>query len=255
MHQPISDVGKKGFTLIEMLVVIAIISILAAILFPVFARARENARRTSCLSNMKQIGLAAMMYVQDYDEKYPARSMQVGTSPTSWGRATTGGWYWGELLQPYAKSKQVFYCPNSLDRDRDVPNAYNYSASGVIFPQTATDVISMASIVSPATTYAILEGGQVQITAKMAKRREEINWVLAGIGAGGGDCTSTTGDTSATATRECNTPRHFDGNNVVFADGHAKWLKVVTMVNEAKKCTTSLCKTNGSAWNPLIDNS
>ena len=62
---------RKAFTLIELLVVIAIISILAAILFPVFARARESARRTSCLSNLKQIGLGIMMYVQDYDETYP----------------------------------------------------------------------------------------------------------------------------------------------------------------------------------------
>lgn len=197
-----------------------------------------------------------MMYVQDYDETYPARTMTVGTSPTSWGRsAPTGGWYWGELLQPYAKSKQVFYCPNSLDRDRDVPNAYNYSASGGIFPQNTPDIISMASIVSPATTYAISEGGHVHITAQMAKQRVEANWVLAGIGAGGGNCTSTTGNTSALAIQECNTPRHFDGNNVIFADGHAKWLKVVTMVNEAKKCTTSTCKTDKSAWNPRIDNS
>lgn len=62
---------RKAFTLIELLVVIAIIAILAAILFPVFARARENARRSSCLSNLKQIGLGAMMYIQDYDERYP----------------------------------------------------------------------------------------------------------------------------------------------------------------------------------------
>src|SRR5258708_12714556 len=76
-------VSRRGFTLIELLVVIAIIAILAAILFPVFAQARESARKISCLSNCKQMGLAAMMYVQDYDEMYPCNSWDtpvIGTS-------------------------------------------------------------------------------------------------------------------------------------------------------------------------------
>ena len=92
---------RRGFTLIELLVVIAIIAILAAILFPVFARARENARRASCQSNMKQLGLAVMQYTQDYDEKYPTG---VGND---WWEQT---WSWN--VQPYVKSVQVFRCPN-----------------------------------------------------------------------------------------------------------------------------------------------
>ncbi|NPV45908.1 MAG: DUF1559 domain-containing protein [Armatimonadetes bacterium] len=93
--------SRRGFTLIELLVVIAIIAILAAILFPVFARAREQARRTSCLSNLKQLALAAMMYGQDYDELLP-----VG--------ATQGNSLWNVVqgLYPYVKNSQVFYCPS-----------------------------------------------------------------------------------------------------------------------------------------------
>lgn len=93
--------GRRGFTLIELLVVIAIIAILAAILFPVFARAREQAKRTSCLSNLKQLALAAMMYGQDYDELLP-----VG--------ATQGNPLWNVVqgLQPYVKNSQIFYCPS-----------------------------------------------------------------------------------------------------------------------------------------------
>ena len=93
--------SRRGFTLIELLVVIAIIAILAAILFPVFARAREQARRTSCLSNLKQLALAAMMYGQDYDELLP-----VG--------ATQGNPLWSVVqgLQPYVKNSQIFYCPS-----------------------------------------------------------------------------------------------------------------------------------------------
>src|SRR5215216_6607048 len=90
--------AMKGFTLVELLVVIAIIAILAAILFPVFSRARENARRSSCQSNLKQLGLGMAQYVQDYDERF-----------VSWRSTTTG---WAELLQPYVKSTQVLQCPS-----------------------------------------------------------------------------------------------------------------------------------------------
>jgi prepilin-type N-terminal cleavage/methylation domain-containing protein len=91
---------RRGFTLIELLVVIAIIAILAAILFPVFGRARENARRSSCVSNLKQIGLAVIQYTQDYDEGMP-RTYAPG---------------FRDVLQPYIKSKQIFICPSAYAR-------------------------------------------------------------------------------------------------------------------------------------------
>jgi len=93
---------RRGFTLIELLVVIAIIAILASILFPVFARARENARRTSCMSNLKQINLGLLQYTQDYDEKYPLYVFGPNGDLTGWA----------ETLQPYLKSKQIFQCPS-----------------------------------------------------------------------------------------------------------------------------------------------
>ena len=93
---------SSGFTLIELLVVIAIIAILAAILFPVFARARENARRASCSSNLKQIGLGILQYTQDYDELLPGRV--TNTAPTR---------NWRVLIQPYVKSSQLFACPSN----------------------------------------------------------------------------------------------------------------------------------------------
>jgi prepilin-type N-terminal cleavage/methylation domain-containing protein/prepilin-type processing-associated H-X9-DG protein len=111
--------ARHGFTLIELLVVIAIIALLAAILFPVFARARENARRSSCQNNLKQIGVGIAQYVQDYDETFPSRKNQALTGVTggddeknSWRRATFS----------YVKSEQVYICPsnprkNDLARD------------------------------------------------------------------------------------------------------------------------------------------
>jgi len=105
---------RCGFTLIELLVVIAIIAILAAILFPVFAQARESARMSSCLSNLKQIGTGTYMYVQDYDERFP--------NTIAWGRMWTGVWtidpnnydtrrYLPDLINPYIKNDQVWFCP------------------------------------------------------------------------------------------------------------------------------------------------
>src|SRR5471032_1752630 len=97
---------RKGFTLIELLVVIAIIAILAAILFPVFARARENARRASCQSNLKQIGLGMLQYAQDYDERIPFGVF------AGYGNSLPDGIGWAGPLYPYLKSAQIFVCPS-----------------------------------------------------------------------------------------------------------------------------------------------
>ena len=111
-------INRQGFTLIELLVVIAIIAILAAILFPVFAQAREAARTTVCLSNVKQLSLGAMMYVQDYDERFWA---------WNWGFDCNGGnvsngvtlprdsaAFWTMAIYPYVKNKQIYQCPDDI---------------------------------------------------------------------------------------------------------------------------------------------
>src|SRR5690606_4096788 len=104
----------RAFTLIELLVVIAIISVLAAILFPVFARVRENARRASCQSNLKQIGLGIMQYTQDYDENLP-----LGAVNYLGGRI-----FWSQSIMPYVKSTQLFECPSFAYTDR---RSYSYN--------------------------------------------------------------------------------------------------------------------------------
>lgn len=119
-----------GFTLIELLVVIAIIAILAAILFPVFARARDKARQTSCLSNVKQISLALMMYAQDYNETYPR----------------TGGAWWHPLM-PYVNNEQVFRTPAYVD---DATASSDYLISGLILHG-----MTMASFQRPSDQIAI----------------------------------------------------------------------------------------------------
>jgi len=168
--------SKKAFTLIELLVVIAIIAILAAILFPVFARARENARKSSCMSNMKQIGLGIMQYSQDYDE---------AMTPLRW---SWSGAYsirpFPVLLQPYIKSTQVFKCPSNtangfMNDTADtalgttppnfqpgipisyVANAGDTGANGPgalrAMQEAAAGNIALASFDNPATTITITE--------------------------------------------------------------------------------------------------
>jgi prepilin-type N-terminal cleavage/methylation domain-containing protein/prepilin-type processing-associated H-X9-DG protein len=121
---------SHGFTLIELLVVISIIAIIAAILFPVFARARESARRASCQSNLKQIGLAAMQYSQDYDESYvPWCTYSNGPGPLSNGQAYADALVWPNLIYPYIKNTQIFMCPSDAKDKMNFPGRY-YQING-----------------------------------------------------------------------------------------------------------------------------
>jgi prepilin-type N-terminal cleavage/methylation domain-containing protein/prepilin-type processing-associated H-X9-DG protein len=122
MKKHLNVASKPGFTLIELLIVIAIIAILASILFPVFARARENARRSACMSNLKQLGLGFLQYAQDYDEKLPTSGgggAGYASQPLGIG--------WGGQIYPYAKSVQVFTCPSDTTK-----SAVTNAAGGVI---------------------------------------------------------------------------------------------------------------------------
>jgi prepilin-type N-terminal cleavage/methylation domain-containing protein len=153
---------KNGFTLIELLVVVAIIGLLAAILFPVFARARENARRASCASNLKQIGLGLMQYIQDYDEAYPFKT-------------------WAKDVEPYIKDTQVYNDPSgnrynngvyvakypayigySMNLGKgDAPNGPASRKPGDIFsgwPTPAFTVRKTTSVVVPAATVWASDG-------------------------------------------------------------------------------------------------
>lgn len=143
---------KAGFTLIELLVVIAIISILAAILFPVFARARENARRASCLSNQKQLGLGMIQYAQDYDEQFPTlANLSTGQS----GFVT-----WDDAIYPYVKSAQVYQCPSVPDKNT---RAYSMNwwvagtATSAWTPTLPHSKATLASIPRAANTVLLIE--------------------------------------------------------------------------------------------------
>jgi len=222
---------RKAFTLIELLVVIAIIAILAAILFPVFARARENARRASCISNLKQIGLAVMMYTQDYDEMLPPCWNINSTTPPIGSAGTY--WQWPNIIYPYTKSAQVYYCPSSSSTAS--PTSKNYGADSQVM--TPYNGRSLASVESPAQKYMIMDFSEYSADNSYITGTPITNYYLPGKGNGGGVCTSAD-------PAECTTGRHFDGVNMAFADGHVKWLKSSEVVTQAKNYATG----NPNSW-------
>lgn len=151
---PFRSRPSHAFTLIELLVVIAILSILAAILFPVFARAREEARKTTCTSNLRQIGLSMAMYVQDYDETYPVCNFSdslTGFPPNTHFDGGGKPTYMVDLLAPYTKNRQVFMCPTMRgqpNRAEYHPTDYNFLCIhgwGLIFPTFNNDLEGVCS--------------------------------------------------------------------------------------------------------------
>jgi prepilin-type N-terminal cleavage/methylation domain-containing protein/prepilin-type processing-associated H-X9-DG protein len=194
---------RHGFTLIELLVVIAIIAILAAILFPVFAKAREKARQASCQSNLKQLGLSVIMYIADYDQRYPM----------NWFRSACGVTeiqsYWGDVVYPYVRNSQLYTCPSSNygirtcpadgggnGRGRGVLTAgYGSNCQGPI-ANAANGPVTETNIVNPAQNVMLLELACQQACGWDSDQCPNMVFI------------------------------HNDGMNIAFADGHVKWAKL-----------------------------
>jgi prepilin-type N-terminal cleavage/methylation domain-containing protein/prepilin-type processing-associated H-X9-DG protein len=251
MNNPKKLVKRYGFTLIELLVVIAIIAILAAILFPVFGRARENARRTSCQSNLRQFGLAAMQYVQDYDGFYPRHNITTSEpTPTGRGNIVPNRWIWPEILFPYHKSFDIFYCPSNTVGDKrlglatDGTAVGNYGYNQAIAPPWPTDpVVHEAAFTRPAGTYMFMDFGSYYMSSAYALAINASAY-LPGAGAvRPASCTNGNGTVaSGKPGKDCFEGRHFGGVNVTFADGHVKWLQSSVVLTQASNAQ--------GAWNP-----
>jgi prepilin-type N-terminal cleavage/methylation domain-containing protein/prepilin-type processing-associated H-X9-DG protein len=193
---------RRGFTLIELLVVIAIIAILAAILFPVFARAREKARQTSCLSNVKQIALAALMYAQDYDEMFPRGSGYVAPATII---ATYGEWYM--TFTPYIKNTQIYNCPSARYTVIYSGGTNDGGALGYGVAYTRNLQISqtpMALVTEPASVVYFMDGSNNYSRLKCPGLTTTCSWT----------------------NYAWSYNRHNDGCNYAFIDGHAKWRMV-----------------------------
>ena len=202
----------RGFTLIELLVVIAIIAILAAILFPVFARARERGRQTTCLNNLKQLGTGFQMYLDDWDGQFPFSGV-VGTSP---------GWvvspqHWvidvrkGQLF-PYVKTLQAYVCPSETPKgqaDNNSPTFLSYSINDEFYTQGTqrhlwNDPVNLSDVKDPAETILLMEENE----------RTSVG------GAGLND-----GTFYPRENNDWPANRHNGGGNWLLADQHAKWYK------------------------------
>jgi prepilin-type N-terminal cleavage/methylation domain-containing protein/prepilin-type processing-associated H-X9-DG protein len=208
---------KTAFTLIELLVVIAIIAILAAILFPVFAQAREKARQGNCLSNVKNLSTAILMYSQDYDEHMPAGSRTIDGT----------GIRWGGQIQPYVKNLKIFTCPSASQftygGQSGPTGGYGYNACGL-------NNHSLAEIAKPVETIMLGDSCGVQNTNPFRIRPDlaaawctvEDKWDV-DPAPRGTPCPNTGQDRPIDASRVAY--RHSEQTSMSFIDGHVKALR------------------------------
>ena len=255
---------SQGFTLIELLVVIAIIAILAAILFPVFAKAREKARQITCLSNEKQINLAMMQYVQDFDETMPAATITTNIYDSSQPHYS-----WAYVVYPYVKSKNVWVCPddksdllnepaggryaNNFDSTDDITRSYAviYQYHGMNTPgntanpsdETAMMIeghandndpdITLASIPEPANTIWLMESGQNINVATGACYDNPCADVVDADGEDVGAYLVSDRANWVAGGSHANyvAQYHTGGANYGYGDGHCKWQHIEQLIN------------------------
>jgi len=246
---------KRGFTLIELLVVIAIIAILAAILFPVFARARENARKSSCQNNLKQLVLGFKQYINDFDERYPLVEVTGNNASTSYAPP----YGWADALQPYIRNTQVYQCPSDTAEGTDTNGVegfsdYWYNRNFVRkIPRGGTTITTGANesmFGSSTQTIIAGDGGTLQggntgtgryavcgdtsdnttnLGAPVAPSINNDNGPAATESACGASTVAVgsnpvnNGTTSVAIYPAAQI--HLDGANFAFCDGHVKWLR------------------------------
>ncbi len=242
---------RHGFTLIELLVVIAIIAILAAILFPVFAKVRENARRISCASNERQLGVAITQYNQDYDEQFPD------------GYQSTYGLGWAWQLFPFHKSRALYQCPDDTTTPSQpsfvlVSYAFNRNLTN---PQNTASSLPLSSMNAPSRTVVLFEalGSAGDVSSALPDDNSPTGNGTTFTSAGGATGTPMGFDTGdlpgMTFPAYRRTGRHSDGSNFLLGDGHVKWLRPSQVTAGNNNPTDGNCTTfavNTGCSNPAF---
>jgi len=256
---------KRGFTLIELLVVIAIIALLAAILFPVFSRARENARRSTCQSNLKQLGLGLIQYSQDNDECFPKGPV---VNAPDWNMNRGSGW--GGPVYPYVKSAQVYVCPSDTKAPNNNPQisyaynqAFTYSWNGwkgtpnlPAFTETdktvllfeVTNVTWDPTTDGPLSAYSPAGSGYTGSPNLQPTNPQPLydTGFMGSSSATSAPCASTT----ACPFYNAPTGRHLGTANFLFVDGHVKALQGTQVsAGTAAPSPSSAPSGNTSPWN------
>jgi prepilin-type N-terminal cleavage/methylation domain-containing protein/prepilin-type processing-associated H-X9-DG protein len=259
---------STGFTLVELLVVIAIIGLLAALLFPLFARVREQARTKICLSNQKQLGIATVQYAQDYDEMYPLQT----DWPNGCGTSTTGGdmcFYspqdgrldptWMAGIQTYLRNVEVGVCPSAytwpgpVSPMGDAPTqqsrtSYSYNGllgslpEGTKFRNVTPETLPVAAVAGvgrPAETMLFEDTGQVLPRSQPEPRYNFQEWT----------------DIVFSAIQNKTDALHAGGFNLCYADGHAKWIHRDQAANNVKFCANygTYCMGDGPTFDRDLD--
>jgi len=251
---------KRGFTLIELLVVIAIIAILAAILFPVFAQARESARKTSCLSNEKQLTLGVLQYVQDYDETLPLSNFYSGgawagasvTTPADvFGHTPQRDCFWSNSIQPYVKNVQIYLCPSASRERSDVFGVTKSAALGYAYSLTYNGYLTMWALAgSPAPAKVILFSEGLG-KANMPRYANQFPLNISNAGwegqfiadDGGAHCSQPYG---YSFNYDVTWWVHARGSNYAYMDGHAKYL--VNPSSSSPWATSDAAGIPGQLW-------
>ncbi len=240
---------RHGFTLIELLVVIAIIAILAAMLMPVFARVREKARQTQCLSNMKQIGTGIMMYIQDYDEGYPCGPMAITINGNTNFANLNDPNTWYEVMKPYIKSLAVYKCPSvsgnvSSNWTPPLPYPVDYMVNAhIVRPDrflrdtetTGHPPLYQAEIDAPADYMMMAE------SHRQANNFQWNVWDFKWAFDHWGDAAS---DTSPGGMYAKALTRHNGGSVFLMADGHSTFIKMPDAGTAIREIPIGECKIN-----------
>jgi prepilin-type N-terminal cleavage/methylation domain-containing protein/prepilin-type processing-associated H-X9-DG protein len=228
---------KKGFTVVELMVSIAVMAVLAAILFPAFAETKDDAAQTTCLSNLKQIATAMLVYAQDNGGMLPPQGYENKEKAPVDGYYYGKSWFWMQMLQPYIKNMKIVYCPAISESMKPIWGHYGYNAA--IAWETKSRAVS--TIKNPAKCYLVMDWPNYYCASAFANKPSQGHFVP-GAGSAGDDVPA--GIKEPSQIEDFKIGRHKNGGpNVAFCDGHAAHLDASVLLDEAMKPGTG-------AWSP-----